>query len=139
MKEAFKIGPLSAAEGEKVSGFLPVANTDLEIPVTLINGAKDVVETAGAQTQEATEYLQLWREEGYSETWTSTQNAQQQTALLFSNRCRVRDEISHEVFHKSFNDQAFGFSDEWNWMYIYDSVTFVDEKGKEFTLFNRIG
>ena len=41
MKEAFKIGPLSAAEGEKVSGFLPVANTDLEIPVTLINGAKE--------------------------------------------------------------------------------------------------
>ena len=92
-----------------------------------------------AQTQEATEYLQLWREEGYSETWTSTQNAQQQTALLFSNRCRVKDEIGHEVFHKSFNDQAFGFSDEWNWVYIYDSVTFVDEKGKEFTLFNRIG
>lgn len=92
-----------------------------------------------AQTQEATEYLQLWHEEGYSETWTSTQNAQQQTALLFSNRCRVKDEIGHEVLHKSFNDQAFGFSDEWNWVYIYDSVTFVDDKGKEFTLFNRIG
>ncbi len=92
-----------------------------------------------AQTQEATEYIQLWREEDYGETWTSTQNTQQQTALLFSNRCRVKDEINHEVFHKSFYDQAFGFSEEWNWVYIYDSVTFFDDKGKEFTLFNRIG
>ena len=92
-----------------------------------------------AQTQEATEYMQLWREEGFGETWTSTQNTQQQTALLFSNRCRLKDEIAHDVYRKCFNDAKFGLSEEWNWVYIYDAVTFVDAKSKEFTLYNRIG
>jgi len=41
MKDIFRIGQLEARENEKVSGFLKVANSDNEIPVTLINGAKE--------------------------------------------------------------------------------------------------
>ncbi len=93
-----------------------------------------------AQTQDTTEYIQLWRAEAYGYTWTSTQNAQKQTALLFSNGCQLKDSsLSIDVYRKQFRDQQYGVSETWNWVYIYDSITFVDDKGKEITLFNRIG
>ena len=41
MKETLTIGPLSALPGEKVSGFLPIANSKTGIPVTLINGERE--------------------------------------------------------------------------------------------------
>ena len=41
MKEDFSIGKVTAKHGEKSSGFLPVVNSDTEIPITLINGEKD--------------------------------------------------------------------------------------------------
>ena len=41
MKKELKIGPLTAAEGEKVSGYLPIVNSEAEIPITLINGKKE--------------------------------------------------------------------------------------------------
>lgn len=41
MKETFQIGQIKAEQGKKASGFLPVAGTGLEIPVTLINGAQE--------------------------------------------------------------------------------------------------
>ena len=93
-----------------------------------------------AQSEAAREYLQLWRSTSYGDSWTSTQNAQKETALLFSNRCALKDEsITDDVYRKSFRDQKYGKSETWNWFYIYDSVTFNDEKGKEMTLYNRIG
>ena len=93
-----------------------------------------------AQTEAAREYIQLWRSVSYGDTWTSTQNAQKETALLFSNRCTLKDEsIADDVYRQSFRDQKFGKSETWNWFYIYDSVTFTDEKGKEISLYNRIG
>ena len=93
-----------------------------------------------AQTETAREYIQLWRSVSYGDTWTSTQNAQKETALLFSNRCVLKDEsITDDVYRQSFRDQKYGKSDTWNWFYIYDSVTFFDEKGKEISLYNRIG
>lgn len=93
-----------------------------------------------AQTESAKEYLQLWRSTSYGDTWTSTQNAQKETALLFSNRCAMKDEsVTDDVYRQSFRDQKYGKSETWNWFYIYDSVTFTDEKGKEISLYNRIG
>ena len=93
-----------------------------------------------AQTETAREYIQLWRSVSYGDTWTSTQNAQKETALLFSNRCALKDEsIADDVYRQSFRDQKFGKSETWNWFYIYDSVTFTDKKGKEISLYNRIG
>lgn len=93
-----------------------------------------------AQTQNTTEYIQLWRQGEYGETWSSTQNTQKETALLFSNRCKLKDEtIAENVYRKRFRDQKFGTTETWNWIYIYDCVSFLDEKGKEINLYNRIG
>lgn len=93
-----------------------------------------------AQSQETSEFIQVWRSDIYSDTWTSTQNSQRETALVFSNNCQLLDEtISEEVFRKCFKDQLYGTSEIWNWVYIYDSVSFLDEKGKKYSLFNRIG
>lgn len=93
-----------------------------------------------AQTQETTEYIQLWRQGDYGEKWTSTQNTQKETALLFSNRCKLKDEsIAENVYRKRFRDQKFGTTETWNWIYIYDCVNFLDERGKEINLYNRIG
>lgn len=41
MKEAFKIGTLTANPGEKVSGYLRVPQSEVDIPVTLICGRKE--------------------------------------------------------------------------------------------------
>jgi hypothetical protein len=93
-----------------------------------------------AQSEAAREYLQLWRSISYGDTWTSSQNAQKETALLFSNHCSLKDESNvDDVYRKSFRDQKYGKSETFNWFYIYDSVTFTDEKGKEISLYNRIG
>ena len=93
-----------------------------------------------AQTQNTTEYIQLWRHGDYGETWSSTQNTQKETALLFSNRCKLQDEtIAENVYRKQFRDPKFGTTEAWNWIYIYDCVSCLDEQGKEINLYNRIG
>lgn len=93
-----------------------------------------------AQTLEAAEYLQLWCTDPYSDLWSSTQSAQHETALVFSRRCRLHRESQQlEVYSQSFRDNVYGESDLWNWVYIYDSVTFYDHQGKEQTLYNRNG
>lgn len=93
-----------------------------------------------AQRLETREFLQLWRANGYGDLWTSTQNAQKETALLFSNRCKLKDESASDcVTRQCFRDQQYGITPLWNWFYIYDSVTFTDEHGKEQSLYNRIG
>lgn len=93
-----------------------------------------------AQTQNTTEYIQLWRQGDYGEVWSSTQNTQKETALLFSNRCKLKDEtITEDVYRKRFRDPKFGTTETWNWIYIYDCVSFVDDQGKEINLYNRIG
>lgn len=52
----------------------------------------------------------------------------------------MKDEtFSEEVYRKRFRDQKFGTTDTWNWIYIYDCVSFLDEQGKEINLYNRIG
>ncbi len=41
MKQTLTIGPIVASPGEKESGFVPIVNSDVEIPVTVINGARE--------------------------------------------------------------------------------------------------
>lgn len=41
MKQALKIGPITAQPGTKASGFVPIVNSNVEIPVTLINGTQE--------------------------------------------------------------------------------------------------
>lgn len=93
-----------------------------------------------AQEHEAMSYMQLWRADTYGDTWTSTQNAQRQTVLLYNDKCRLAEQSLHnEVYQKPFRDTLFGTSDIWNWVYIYDSVSLIDEKRKELTVYNRNG
>ena len=40
-KKDLVVGGLVAAPGTKVTGFLPVPGTDVQLPITLVNGAKD--------------------------------------------------------------------------------------------------
>ena len=93
-----------------------------------------------AQRQETTEFLQLWRSQSYSDTWTSTSNSQKDTAVVFTNRCSLLDKASLcDVLTKRFWNKSFGMSESWNWLYIYDSVGIRDSYGKEWRLYNRIG
>ena len=93
-----------------------------------------------AQSQETTEYIQIWKADSHEDTWTSAQNAQKETALLFTNRCMLKNEtITDEVYRKHFSDRKFGTTEIWNWIYIYDSVSFYDERRRELCLYNRIG
>ena len=63
-----------------------------------------------------------------------------ETALLFTNRCMLKNEtITDEVYRKHFSDRKFGTTEIWNWIYIYDSVSFYDERRRELCLYNRIG
>lgn len=92
------------------------------------------------QTQATTEYMQLWRTDGYGDEWTSTPQAQHDTALLFTDRCRLAEEcMQHDCYTLPFNDKTYGKSEAWNWAYIYDSISIRDEHGAELTFFNRIG
>ena len=92
------------------------------------------------QEEPAREWMQLWRNGDYGTTWTSTRNSQRETALLFSSRCRLKDaNLEADVYQKCFSDKRFGKSEPWNWIYIYDSIIFFDEKGTETSLYNRIG
>lgn len=93
-----------------------------------------------AQQQETREFMQLWRVDDFGDTWTSTQNTQKETALVFSNRCKLKDEsISDHIIRKCFKDQLYGLTHLWNWFYIYDNVIFTDEYCNEQCLYNRIG
>lgn len=52
----------------------------------------------------------------------------------------MKDEtFAEEVYRKRFRDQKFGTTETWNWIYIYDCVSFLDDQGKEINLYNRIG
>lgn len=69
-----------------------------------------------AQSQETTEYIQIWKADSHEDTWTSAQNAQKETALLFTNRCMLKNEtITDEVYRKHFSDRKFGTTEIWNW------------------------
>lgn len=55
MEKNLSIGTLAAAPGEKVQGMLPIPHTEIEVPVTLINGAgggKTVLVTSGIHSCE---------------------------------------------------------------------------------------
>lgn len=55
MEKNLSIGTLAAAPGEKVQGLLPIPHTEIEVPVTLINGAgsgKTVLITSGIHSCE---------------------------------------------------------------------------------------
>lgn len=94
-----------------------------------------------AQEQQTTEYMQLWRKSSIEDEWTSTNNAQKETALVFSSLCRldINESCLGQIHLKPFTDKVYGKSKEYGWFYIYDNVTLVDERGRCSTFYNRIG
>ena len=93
-----------------------------------------------AQEFQTTEFIQLWRCDSYGDAWSSTRNAQKETAVVFTNRCRVLDKgVINDIIQKKFNNKKYGESEVWNWFYIYDAIGIKDQQGKEFRLYNRIG
>ena len=92
------------------------------------------------QTLPTTEYMQLWRMDGFGDVWTSAPQTQHDTALIFTDRCRLAEEsLQHDCYTLPFKDKTYGKSEAWHWTYIYDSISIRDEHGAELTFFNRIG
>ena len=76
------------------------------------------------------EWMQLWRIEPSGSKWSSRQNAQHQTAVIYSDRYLVDREPDDK--------RKFGGLSIWNWNYIQDKITLTDGTDT-FTLYNRIG
>ena len=96
-------------------------------------------ETHVAQEQVASEYMQLWRMEPWGDWWSSLQNSQRQTAIVFSRRCRLVSSGSEEVSYKPFHEKGQGSGEIYGWHYIYDCATLKDEHDREQTFYNRQG
>lgn len=115
------------------------------IPATRFNKIEIIVKDDDgneylAQSVDAMEYIQLWKSDSIYNAWTSIQNAQRETVLLFTHPCKLKDAtLANEMYRMPFNDSRFGLSEIWNWVYIYDSVTFYTPTGREICLYNRIG
>ena len=93
-----------------------------------------------AQSHKTTEFIQLWEKDSSGTVWISTQHAQRQTALLFSSSCRLTDRTQlNEVYQKPFQSQQFGVGELWNWIYIHDKVSIIDNQGRSYCLYNRQG
>ena len=91
------------------------------------------------QREKAPDLLQVWREAGTVDRWSSQQNAQRETAVLFSSAWHLKlDCISDAVEFKPFHSRSHGKSDLWGWYLIYDKAT-LNNGPKEITLYNRQG
>lgn len=89
-----------------------------------------------AQEEKATDFMQLWRIDSWSDDWSSKSSNQHQTAVVYSNHWTADVESDAK---KPFCNKVFEKSADWNWNYIYSSITLRNAKGEEYTLYNRIG
>ncbi len=92
------------------------------------------------QEEDCSDYIQVWRVSPGDYKWSSRQNAQHETALLFFGLWHMELESSSEVIEtRPFKDKITGFSLPWHWYYIYDKATINDNNGKSITFYNRQG
>jgi hypothetical protein len=103
-----------------------------------------VIDDAGhdfvAQEITARKWLQLWRVDDYGTSWSSRQQSQRPTAVLASKDCVFDNEAMIEfITLKHANRRIKETSSGWQWVPIYDSVSFVDGQGNPVTLYNRNG
>lgn len=134
--------------GEAETGFIcwntKQYNTFEKVPVHHFSHFQIVVQEDNGkeyvvQEQAASEYMQLWRMEQWSDDWSSLQSSQRQTAIVFSRSCRLISSGSEEISYKPFYEKGQGRGDIYGWHYIYDSATLLDERGREQTFYNRQG
>lgn len=87
---------------------------------------------------EVGQFLQLWHTDALSERWSSRQDAQHATAVVFSQEWELIGITDTE--RKPFKRKDGGLSDPWCWVYIFDSITIRNrDNGKTITLYNRQG
>lgn len=90
-----------------------------------------------AQSEDATDYIQLWRVEQWGDEWTSHPMAQHQTAVIYNELWAADQEADSSKPFRS-KKEATG-THKWKWNYIYSEVTLHDAKGNEETFYNREG
>lgn len=91
------------------------------------------------QEEAGLDYMQMWRLSEYDFQWSSIQNAQGETALLFCKPWKaVLDTPSEIIDTKPFKAEDGSKSDDWHLRYIYDKATITYGK-KEVTFYNRQG
>ena len=92
------------------------------------------------QVQECSEWMQLWRVDSWSDWWSSRQSAQNETAVAFSQACKLMlNNPSDSLESLPLRDRKYGYSENFHWYNIYDNATIVDQLCNKITLYNRIG
>jgi hypothetical protein len=89
-----------------------------------------------AQREEITTWMQLWRVEQFGDEWSSKQNRQHQTAVVYTDDW-MADQLPD--MQKCFKSKTYGESDSWNWNYIGSAITITDGRNATNTLYNRSG
>lgn len=91
------------------------------------------------QREVTTDLLQLWHIPGTADQWTSRQNDQRDTVVVFSADWHpLLASTSEQVQHKPFKSKTQGLSEPWGWYFIYDKVT-LSRDGIDKTFYNRQG
>jgi len=90
-----------------------------------------------AQSEDATDYMQLWRVEQWGDDWSSRPMAQNQTAVIYNEQWSADHEPDSRKPFRSKNEGTG--SHKWNWNYIYSEITLHDTTGKKVTFYNREG
>ena len=106
----------------------------------IIIGRTDDGQEFELQREKAGECLQLWRVPGLPDKWSSFQNAQRDTAVVFSPNWHIHTiSTSETVEYKPMAARRQGKSQElWGWYLIYGQVT-LNRHDEEITFYNRQG
>lgn len=87
------------------------------------------------QTEEAGEWMQLWRTDSHGNDWSSVSSPQHQTAVIYKEPATASlepDEV--RPFRNAAREGTL-----WNWNFINTEIVITNAQGKELTLYNRIG
>ena len=89
-----------------------------------------------AQTEEVTTWLQLWRTNDSYDHWSSKQQPQHPSAVMFSAPWKSTTPTD---MHKAFKNKTEYMGESWGWCYIQSDITLTDSEGQSITLYNRNG
>ena len=89
-----------------------------------------------AQTEEAKTWMQLWRTNDGYDRWSSKQQSQHQTAVVFTDEWQADTPVD---IKKPFKNKLTSASKPWNWCYIQSDITLTNGHDEPITLYNRIG
>lgn len=87
----------------------------------------------------AESFVQVYRVAGSEGCWTSRTRPQAHTAVVFDDSYRLKDDQMNEQVRRLHLASGKELGREVNWCPIYDQVTLLDERDKEYHFFNRNG